>query len=160
MDYRELIRPRMSEYRFLHSCAVAEQARHLAEIWGADPEKAFIAGMVHDICKDMPKEEQLKYITDNGIKVEYKPVIVDGASIRLTNEKETERILSELEERNKSLKDGSWYDNFRKFALSLPRYQFVPEELQQKVAHFIDCEAHADIMREVYQTFNITNELD
>ena len=67
MDYRELIRPRMSEYRFNHSCAVAERAKHLAEVWGADPEQAFVAGMVHDICKDIPKEEQLKYITENGI---------------------------------------------------------------------------------------------
>jgi len=67
MDYRELIKPRMSEYRFNHSCAVAERAKHLAEIWGADPHKAFVAGMVHDICKDIPKEQQLKYITENGI---------------------------------------------------------------------------------------------
>jgi len=67
MDYRELIRPRMSEYRFNHSCAVAERAKHLAEVWGADPEQAFVAGMVHDICKDIRKEEQLKYITENGI---------------------------------------------------------------------------------------------
>lgn len=67
MDYRELIRPRMSEYRYIHSCAVAERARHLAIRWKADPEKAFTAGMLHDICKDIPKEEQLKYITENGI---------------------------------------------------------------------------------------------
>ena len=67
MDYRELIRPRMSEYRFVHSCAVAERAKHLALRWNADPEKAFIAGMVHDICKDISKEEQLKCITENGI---------------------------------------------------------------------------------------------
>ena len=67
MDYRELIKPRMTEYRFNHSCAVAERAKKLAEIWGADPQKAFVAGMVHDICKDIPKEEQLKYITEDGI---------------------------------------------------------------------------------------------
>ncbi|MBR5558728.1 MAG: bis(5'-nucleosyl)-tetraphosphatase (symmetrical) YqeK [Oscillospiraceae bacterium] len=67
MDYRELIRPRMSEYRFVHSCAVADRAKHLAEVWGADPKKAFVAGMVHDICKDMPKDDQLKYINENGI---------------------------------------------------------------------------------------------
>jgi len=128
-------------------------------------------GNFHFVCKKYEDKADGGYmwntgllavldITSEGVKVNYKPVIVDGTGIRLTNEKETERILSELEERNQSLKDGSWYDNFRNFALSLPRYQFVPEELRQKVAHFIDCEAHADIMREVYQTFNITNELD
>lgn len=67
MDYKELIRPRMTEHRFRHSCAVAERARHLALRWHADPEKAFVAGMVHDICKDIPKEEQLKCICENGI---------------------------------------------------------------------------------------------
>lgn len=67
MDYRELIRPRMSDYRFRHSCAVADQARHLATLWGENPERAFEAGMLHDICKDMPKQEQLKLLGDDGI---------------------------------------------------------------------------------------------
>jgi len=67
MDYKALIRPLMGEKRYNHSCAVAEQARHLAEKWGADPQKAWDAGILHDICKDMPKEEQLKCIRENGI---------------------------------------------------------------------------------------------
>jgi len=83
-------------------------------------------GNFHFVCKKYEDKADGGYmwntgllavldITSEGVKVNYKPVIVDGTGIRLTNEKETERILSELEERNQSLKDGSWYDNFRNF---------------------------------------------
>ncbi len=127
-------------------------------------------GNFHFVCKKYEAKEDNGYMwntgllavldIDNGIKVNYLPVIVDGQGIRLANKEEATKLFSELEERNKTLKDGSWYDRFREFALSLPRYRFVPEELHEKVAHFIDCEAHSDVMREVYQTLNLTNELD
>ena len=85
---------------------------------------------------------------------------VDGPGIRLANEVEAKKLLSELEERNQTLKDGTWYERFREVALSLPRYRFLDEALHEKMAHFLDCEAHYDVMKEVYQTYNVTNELD
>ncbi|HBM99040.1 MAG TPA: phosphohydrolase [Ruminococcus sp.] len=57
----------MSEHRFVHSVNVSKEARKLAKIYGADAEKAAIAGILHDITKEMPVEEQLKIITDSGI---------------------------------------------------------------------------------------------
>ncbi len=127
-------------------------------------------GNFHFVCKKYEGKDggwmwntglmALLDITESGVKVSYKPVIVDGPAIRLTNEQETKRIFDEMEERNQTLKDGTWYERFREVVTALPRYHFVPEELKEKVAHFIDCEAHADVMREVYQTLNISNELD
>lgn len=66
-EYKNLIKSKMSEHRFVHSVNVSKEARKLAKIYGADAEKAAIAGILHDITKEMPVEEQLKIITDSGI---------------------------------------------------------------------------------------------
>lgn len=66
-EYKNLIKSKMSEHRFVHSVNVSKEARKLAKIYGADAEKATIAGILHDITKEMPVEEQLKIITDSGI---------------------------------------------------------------------------------------------
>lgn len=49
---------RLSRKRFQHSCNVARAARQLAQRYGADPEKTYYAGLLHDICKEQPFEEQ------------------------------------------------------------------------------------------------------
>ena len=59
--YIKEIRSRLSDYRFNHSLNVADTARALAEKYGADPEKAYTAGILHDILKDMPKDELFEY---------------------------------------------------------------------------------------------------
>lgn len=66
-EYKSLIKTKMSERRFVHSVNVSNEARKLAEIYGADVEKAALAGILHDITKEMSEEEQLKIITDSGI---------------------------------------------------------------------------------------------
>ncbi len=57
----------LSEKRFKHSIAVANQAVILAEKHGADKDKAYLAGLVHDACKEISKSEQLKIIKQFGI---------------------------------------------------------------------------------------------
>ena len=57
----------MGDYRFTHSCNVAEEAVILARLYGADAEKAYVAGILHDITKEISKEEQLQIIADGGI---------------------------------------------------------------------------------------------
>ena len=64
---KSLIKPRMGEYRYIHSVNVSKKAVELAQIYGGDTEKAMIAGMLHDITKETPVDEQLKIITEGGI---------------------------------------------------------------------------------------------
>ena len=64
---KQLLSERLCEKRYRHSLNVADEARRLAEIFGEDPEKAYFAGLVHDICKDEPKEEQLQRIRNSAI---------------------------------------------------------------------------------------------
>ncbi len=60
--YMELIRKKLSPYRFHHSVCVAKAAVQLAEKYGADVDRAFLAGLLHDITKEMPPEEQIRWI--------------------------------------------------------------------------------------------------
>lgn len=57
----------LSEKRFYHSLCVANRAVELAKIYHQDEGKAYIAGLVHDACKEFSKEEQLKITNDFGI---------------------------------------------------------------------------------------------
>lgn len=56
------IQPQMSKARFAHSNSVARLCRELAAAHGFDPHKAWLAGLFHDIAKDMPRNEQEKWI--------------------------------------------------------------------------------------------------
>lgn len=74
----EILKKRLSEKRFLHSCAVAQQAQLLAQRFGVDAERARLAGLLHDICKDDDINIQLQTIKKFSImldaveKVEHK----------------------------------------------------------------------------------------
>jgi nicotinate-nucleotide adenylyltransferase len=66
-QYVDIIRGRLTPRRFEHSLAVARQAQHLAEKYGADPDKARVAGLLHDILKDTDGDSQLQMFEDFGI---------------------------------------------------------------------------------------------
>lgn len=63
----EILKKRLNPYRFNHSLAVADEAVRLAEKYGADPEKARMAGLLHDITKNTPDETQLQMLREFGI---------------------------------------------------------------------------------------------
>ncbi len=66
-EYQKIIKPHLSDKRYRHSCEVAKAAKRLAKKYGADPDKAEIAGILHDIMKDTDKDEQLKIMDRFGI---------------------------------------------------------------------------------------------
>ncbi|MEG1834904.1 MAG: bis(5'-nucleosyl)-tetraphosphatase (symmetrical) YqeK [Oscillospiraceae bacterium] len=68
-EFLEEIKKRLTKARFYHSLNVADEAKKLAEFYGADKEKAFTAGLVHDIMKDTDKNEQLRILEKNGISL-------------------------------------------------------------------------------------------
>ena len=70
IDYdalKEMLKARLAPKRFYHSLCVMEEAVKLAELYGADTEKARLAGLLHDITKNMPDEEQLELMDKNGV---------------------------------------------------------------------------------------------
>ncbi len=102
----------------------------------------------------------VKLVIDKSLDIEFIPTVVDGPSIRLANESESSKLLSELNERSKSLLDNSWYEYFREYALAQERYRIFPKDQQEEIAHFFDCEAHADMCKEIFKTYNHTNETE
>ena len=68
--YKEILKGRLKEKRYIHSLAVADEAVRLAKKYGCDEEKAYLAGLLHDITKNTPKEEQLKIFSDFGIMLD------------------------------------------------------------------------------------------
>ena len=65
--YLSLLRERLKEKRYIHSLNVADAAVQLAERFGADTEKAYIAGLLHDITKNETDENQLQIMESGGI---------------------------------------------------------------------------------------------
>lgn len=68
-DYKAIIKERMGKKRYHHSVCVAKEAVRLANKYGADPQKAELAGILHDITKETPEDEQLRIILDGGYKM-------------------------------------------------------------------------------------------
>ncbi len=56
----------LTEQRFKHTMGVAQTAKSLAMMWGADSSLAFLAGLVHDCAKEVPVRDAVKRLTDNG----------------------------------------------------------------------------------------------
>ena len=58
-EYEELIKERLSKKRFTHSMNVAEACYDLAERFGADKKRCYLAGLLHDIMKeDLPDRQR------------------------------------------------------------------------------------------------------
>ena len=67
-DYHALLQGMLSEKRYRHSLAVSARAAELALLHGTDREKAALAGLLHDICKELPGEKQLEIIEKHAKK--------------------------------------------------------------------------------------------
>lgn len=66
-EFLEEIKKRLNPDRLYHSLNVADEAKKLAKHYGADEQKAFTAGLLHDILKNTPDSELLQYFERNGI---------------------------------------------------------------------------------------------
>ncbi|MEG1774127.1 MAG: nicotinate (nicotinamide) nucleotide adenylyltransferase, partial [Oscillospiraceae bacterium] len=70
LDLDELtqrLRGMLSRDRFTHTLNVANEALRLAQQYGADPMLAYLAGLLHDICKEFPQDKMLKILEGSAI---------------------------------------------------------------------------------------------
>ena len=67
---KQELKESLSEKRYIHSLGTMERAEELAKIYGVDVEKARLAGLTHDIAKEMTKEESLQYIKEHNIEID------------------------------------------------------------------------------------------
>ncbi|MDR1467031.1 MAG: bis(5'-nucleosyl)-tetraphosphatase (symmetrical) YqeK [Oscillospiraceae bacterium] len=66
-DYKKIVESKLSPERFEHCLNVSKESKKLAQKYNCDFEKAQIAGLLHDITKEMPREEQKQLIEKHGI---------------------------------------------------------------------------------------------
>lgn len=64
---KAILQKRLNEKRYFHSLCVADEAKRLAEKYGGDSEKSYLAGLLHDITKNAPDEEHLQIFKEFGI---------------------------------------------------------------------------------------------
>ena len=66
---KKYLKEHLSAKRYQHSVNVADECRKLAEKYGEDPDKAYFAGLLHDICKELPEDEQRELVVKSGFAV-------------------------------------------------------------------------------------------
>jgi len=64
------VRAQMHEKRYLHTLGVAGSARKLAIRYGADPDKAELAGYLHDYCKCWPVDKMFEILVRHDMLTE------------------------------------------------------------------------------------------
>lgn len=67
---KEEIKNNLSERRYNHSVGTMKRAEKMAKIYNVDVEKAKLAGLTHDMAKELSQEEKLKYVKENNIKID------------------------------------------------------------------------------------------
>ena len=102
-------------------------------------------------------------------EVSFTPLVSSVDRIRLANADEAKIILDGFNERNASLLDGTWIVGWRAFCESVKsgyrkaiggagKEDSTPED-DHFFAHYLDCEAHTDVWRELFKTAHYTNEI-
>ena len=64
------LKENMSEKRFEHSVSVMKKAIELAKIYNEDEDEAALAGLTHDIAKEIPDDEAFMIAEENGIELD------------------------------------------------------------------------------------------
>ena len=102
--------------------------------------------------------------------VTFIPTVQDTAipGTRLAQGERKAEILDYFAKLNQSMLDGTWRDGWHAFAESMRDYYCgaigkccVPGETEWDhdiFGHFLDCEAHTDVWRELFPSYNLTNE--
>ncbi|MBE1443334.1 bis(5'-nucleosyl)-tetraphosphatase (symmetrical) YqeK [Paenibacillus sp. OAS669] len=70
MDRKQLmesVKAQMPAKRWEHTLGVMESAVMLARQYGCDPDKAYLAAILHDVCKFWPVKDQESIIRENGL---------------------------------------------------------------------------------------------
>lgn len=67
---RLLVARRLSPALEGHSLGVAATARALAARWGADEDQAAVAGLLHDYCRELTRQEVIELARKHGLEVD------------------------------------------------------------------------------------------
>ena len=105
---------------------------------------------------------------DEKLSIKFIPLETFENGIDVATGAKAEEIMAAFKTRNEELANGKWRDGWHAFCESVrENYTGVlrgqetaetSEEKREHFAHYLDCEAHTDVWRELYPTWNSTNE--
>ena len=103
---------------------------------------------------------------DKTLDIRFYPLDTNNEGCFIAKGERAKEIMDSFAKRNEEMKSGEWRRGWHEFCTSPERHHyiekverpFVTEEEKHIFAHFLDCEAHTDVWRELYPTWNATNE--
>ena len=108
--------------------------------------------------------------TKDSISLDFYPIYQKEDGMDLATGEKAKEIMDAFYARNEELKNGEWVKGWLAFVeengdmytyMLSPQYaiDFKNEEQgKQVLAHFIDCEAHLDVVRELYRSWHLDGE--
>ena len=109
----------------------------------------------------------LYYDTEKN-SVEFVPVQMKEQGIEIAEGDNKNKIIEAFEKRNEELNAGRWKEGWHEFCVSKQEYYLdvlanvmKPDSTETEngmFSHFLDCEAHTDVWRELFPSYNLTNE--
>lgn len=111
----------------------------------------------------------VKYDTKSG-EIEFVPIQETDCGIELSKGADAEKIMREFDERNADLHNGKWLEHWHNFCIE-KQGEYIrgvanaaredsTEEDNKLFAQLLNCEAHNDVLRELFKTWNLTNCID
>lgn len=78
-EYKEVAKQLLSKKRYQHCLNVADECAKLAKRYGEDEQRAYVAGLLHDIKKDESPSSMLSMIVESGAYAE--PIELDNSKL-------------------------------------------------------------------------------
>lgn len=105
---------------------------------------------------------------DKTLSIKFIPLVTLENGIDVATGAKAEEIMDTFKLRNEELANGKWREGWHAFCESV-KWMYsgalkgletpeTTEHQQQNFAHYLDCEAHTDVWRELYPTWNLTNK--
>ena len=97
------------------------------------------------------------------VEVDFVPVVGNEQGIDIADAGTAKEIMDGFWARSQRMTDGTWLEGWREFVrnnsepyINCIKNAYAPgnDKGEQLVAHYLDCEAHLDMLQEIYQTWH------
>ena len=115
----------------------------------------------------------VEFSISDKMEIKFYPIVCNGYLLSIAKGDLAVKLMQEFEKRNAQMLNGEWKKGWNDFCQSVKmRYEGVisrfgdvnseiPEEKRREFfAHYLDCEAHTDVWRELLPTWNATNRTE
>lgn len=101
------------------------------------------------------------------IAIKFHPIILGESGIWFAKGKEYDEIMNPFYKRNEELLNGKWLDGWKAFCKTEEKWYMdalvglgpdADDRTKQLFTHYLDCEAHTDVWREIFPSWNLTNK--